>query len=71
MNRVIQVEDDGLGIPEEHLPYLFEPFYSVDKSRSKKTGGYGLGLSLCKKIMEAHGGGLMFLIMKKRGWLLS
>ena len=50
------IKDDGPGIPAEHLPYLFEPFYRVDKSRSKKTGGYGLGLSLCKKIMEAHGG---------------
>lgn len=52
----IDITDDGTGIPEEHLPYLFEPFYRVDKSRSKKTGGYGLGLSLCRKIMEAHGG---------------
>jgi signal transduction histidine kinase len=52
----VEIKDDGSGIPEEHLPYLFEPFYRVDKSRSKKTGGYGLGLSLCKKIMEAHGG---------------
>ncbi|MBN2009055.1 HAMP domain-containing histidine kinase [candidate division KSB1 bacterium] len=52
----IFIRDDGPGIPDEHLPYLFEPFYRVDKSRSKKTGGYGLGLSLCKKIVEAHGG---------------
>jgi len=52
----LNIKDDGIGIPEDHLPYLFEPFYRVDKSRSKKTGGYGLGLGLCKKIMEAHGG---------------
>ena len=35
---------------------IFEPFYRVDKSRTKKTGGYGLGLSLCREIMQAHGG---------------
>ena len=51
---VIGVEDRGAGIPEEDLPYIFEPFYRVDKSRSKRTGGYGLGLSLCKTIMDAH-----------------
>ena len=43
-------------VSEQHIPYLFEPFYRTDKSRSKDTGGYGLGLSLCKKIIEAHGG---------------
>ncbi len=53
---VIQVRDRGQGIPAEELSYIFEPFYRVDKSRSKRTGGYGLGLSLCKTIIEAHGG---------------
>jgi signal transduction histidine kinase len=51
---VLLVQDWGGGIPGEDLPYLFEPFYRVDKSRSKRTGGYGLGLSLCKTIMDAH-----------------
>jgi signal transduction histidine kinase len=51
---VVQVQDHGLGIPAEDQPYIFEPFYRVDKSRSKRTGGYGLGLSLCKTIMDAH-----------------
>ncbi|MDD5168401.1 MAG: HAMP domain-containing sensor histidine kinase, partial [Syntrophales bacterium] len=53
---VIQVRDHGQGIPADELPYIFEPFYRVDKSRSKRTGSYGLGLSLCRTIMEAHGG---------------
>ncbi|MBI5540212.1 MAG: HAMP domain-containing histidine kinase [Bacteroidia bacterium] len=52
---IIQIEDYGHGIPEEKLPFVFEPFYRVDDSRSKKSGGYGLGLHLCKRIMEAHG----------------
>jgi signal transduction histidine kinase len=55
---VIRVVDDGPGIPETDLASLFEPFFRVDRSRSKKSGGYGLGLSICKRIMEAHGGGI-------------
>lgn len=57
-NLKIIIKDDGVGIPEEDIPHLFEPFYRVDSSRSKKTGGYGLGLSLCKKIMNAHNGSI-------------
>lgn len=52
----VAVEDRGMGIPAADLPRLFEPFYRVDRSRSRDTGGYGLGLSLCRRIMEAHGG---------------
>jgi signal transduction histidine kinase len=53
---VIRVTDDGPGIPDRDMPALFEPFFRVDRSRSKKTGGYGLGLSISKRIVEAHGG---------------
>ena len=53
---VVRVTDDGPGIPEEDLTNLFEPFFRVDRSRSKKSGGYGLGLSICKRVLEAHGG---------------
>ncbi len=53
---VLHIRDFGAGIPPEELPYIFEPFYRVDKSRSKDTGGYGLGLNLCKTIMDAHHG---------------
>lgn len=52
----VRVTDDGPGIPETDLGNLFEPFFRVDRSRSKKSGGYGLGLSICKRILEAHGG---------------
>jgi signal transduction histidine kinase len=54
----VQIRDDGPGIPESDLPNLFEPFYRVDRSRSRKTGGYGLGLSICKRIMGAHSGSI-------------
>ncbi len=53
---VIAVEDKGIGIPSADLDFIFEPFYRVDKSRAPQTGGYGLGLSLAKTIIEAHGG---------------
>jgi signal transduction histidine kinase len=55
-NVVVRVRDDGPGIPDRDMSNLFEPFYRVDRSRSKKTGGYGLGLSISKRIVEAHGG---------------
>jgi signal transduction histidine kinase len=53
---VVRVIDDGPGIPKEDLVSIFDPFFRVDRSRSRKTGGYGLGLSICKRIVEAHGG---------------
>ncbi|HVM33054.1 MAG TPA: HAMP domain-containing sensor histidine kinase [bacterium] len=52
----VEVKDFGLGIPEADREKVFEPFYRVDPSRAKQTGGYGLGLSLCREIMKAHGG---------------
>jgi signal transduction histidine kinase len=52
----IRVADDGVGIPSEDAERIFEPFFRVDRSRSKESGGYGLGLSICKRVMEAHGG---------------
>ena len=52
----IAVQDTGVGIPPEHLPHLFTRFYRVDKSRSRVGGGSGIGLTIAKHLVEAHGG---------------
>jgi histidine kinase len=52
----VKVKDTGIGIPVEHLPHLFTRFYRVDKSRSRAGGGSGIGLTIAKHLVEAHGG---------------
>jgi len=54
----IRIADTGIGIPQEELPNIFEPFYRVDRSRSRAVGGSGLGLALVKDIVEKHGGSI-------------
>jgi len=53
-NVEIKIKDDGPGISKEHLKGIFQRFYRIDKSRSRETGGSGLGLSIVKHILEAH-----------------
>src|SRR5258706_12176925 len=52
----IAISDDGPGIPEDDIERVFEPFYRVEGSRNRNTGGSGLGLSIARNIAQAHGG---------------
>ncbi|MEX2470349.1 MAG: HAMP domain-containing sensor histidine kinase [Pseudohongiellaceae bacterium] len=56
---IIEVVDQGEGISEEHLSQISEPFYRADSARQRNTGGFGLGLYLCRLIAQAHGGELI------------
>ncbi len=64
---LLEVEDDGTGIPPEKQQHIFERFYRADPSRVKGTGGFGLGLSICKEILEAHGGTILVESQLGRG----
>ena len=67
----IQVIDHGPGIAPEHLEKITEPFYRADPSRTRATGGFGLGLYLCKLIAEAHGGDLDVSSKQSEGTIVT
>jgi len=64
---VIRIRDDGPGIPEAELERVFEPFYRVESSRNRDTGGSGLGLSIARDVVQAHGGSLVLRNLPVRG----
>lgn len=68
---VIQVIDHGMGIPENEIKKITEPFYMVDKSRARKQGGAGLGLALCSKIALIHGTSLEITSQLGKGTIVS
>ena len=57
----IWVDDDGIGIPDDQRERVFEPFYRLDRSRDRSTGGFGLGLAISRRALEAQGGSLTVL----------
>ncbi|MBL8823888.1 MAG: HAMP domain-containing protein [Planctomycetia bacterium] len=57
-DAILKVTDNGMGIPEESLPHIFSRFFRVDQSRNRTTGGQGLGLAICKSLVDAHHGSI-------------
>lgn len=67
----VKIVDNGRGIPEEEIERITEAFYMVDKSRSRKEGGAGIGMTLCKRIIELHKGTLMISSKPGMGTVIS
>jgi len=67
----LEVEDSGIGIPEQDLPHIFERFYRVDKARSREMGGTGLGLSIVKHLAQAMHGNVGVISEVGKGTTLS
>src|SRR5262249_55978720 len=70
-NVVLEVIDNGPGIPSDSLYHLFDRFYRIDRARSRELGSSGLGLSICKSICEAHGGTIEVSSEQQRGSTFS
>jgi signal transduction histidine kinase len=64
---ILKIKDNGIGIPKEKLPFIFDEFYRVDESRNKKVKGFGLGLSIVKSIINLHNGKIKLLSDGKNG----
>ena len=68
---IIEVNDNGEGISEEHISQITEPFYRADSARQRNTGGFGLGLYLCRLIAQAHGGEMIITSQIEQGTQIS
>ncbi len=68
---ILEVADGGEGVSEEHIKYLFEPFYRTDSSRGRETGGSGLGLAIVKTCVEACNGGVKAANIKPKGFAVT
>jgi signal transduction histidine kinase len=68
---VLEVSDNGAGIPDYALPHVFERFYRADKARSRESGGAGLGLAIVKAICTAHGAALNVSSREGKGSIFS
>ena len=64
---MLEVRDNGIGVPKESLPHLFDRFYRVDKARSRSTGGTGLGLSIVQQIIRLHAGSVTVQSVRGEG----
>jgi two-component system sensor histidine kinase ResE len=67
----IDIQDSGTGIPEEDLPFVFERFYKADKARTRGSSGTGIGLSIVKNLIEAHGGSVSVQSREGQGTTFS
>ena len=66
----MNIEDNGPGVPEDQLTTIFNPFDRVDTAREKKTGGYGLSLTIAQQALKLHGGDVLAKNRKKGGLLI-